>query len=169
MMNSATIASDALSLSVWCMDWCLLLPRVCHQILPLASDAPTDIVRCPSEQSSPLFLRDPCVRLGSILCCFKSLVWGVDHPDRTIAKVQATFAPNWTTKQTLANTLVQFGCVDHQTPKSKLDGPGVHFPYNLSLFGDWWQHDQSKQIIINTKRKTYLLTRMQCKGKFIWC
>jgi hypothetical protein len=23
----------------------------------------------------------------------------------------------------------------------------VHFPYNLPLFGDWWQHNQSKQII----------------------
>jgi hypothetical protein len=22
----------------------------------------------------------------------------------------------------------------------------VHFPYNLPLFGDWWQHNQSKKI-----------------------
>jgi hypothetical protein len=39
-------------------------------------------------------------------------------------------------KNILANTLVQFGCVDHQTPKSKVNGPRVYFPYNLPLFGD---------------------------------
>ena len=31
---------------------------------------------------------------------------------------------------TLANSLVQFGCVGHQTPKSKVNGPRVHFSYN---------------------------------------
>ena len=36
---------------------------------------------------------------------------------------------------TLANLLVQFGCVSHQTPKSKVNGPRVHFPYRiLSLY-----------------------------------
>ena len=30
---------------------------------------------------------------------------------------------------TLANSLVQFGCVSHQTPKSKVNGPRIHFPY----------------------------------------
>jgi hypothetical protein len=73
-------------------------------------------------------------------------------------------------KYILANTLVQFGCVDHQTPKSKVNGPRVHFPYNLPLFGDWWQHDQNKQIIKKFQKfKDYLLARMQCKGKIIWC
>ena len=28
----------------------------------------------------------------------------------------------------LQNSLVQFGCVGHQTPKSKVNGPRVHFP-----------------------------------------
>ena len=28
----------------------------------------------------------------------------------------------------------QFGCVGHQTPKSKVNRPRVHFPYNLLLF-----------------------------------
>jgi hypothetical protein len=32
-------------------------------------------------------------------------------------------------KYILANTLFQFGCVDQQTPKSKVNGPRVHFPY----------------------------------------
>ena len=38
-------------------------------------------------------------------------------------------APYWTTKQLLANSLVQFGCVGHQTLKSKVNEPRVHFPY----------------------------------------
>ena len=38
---------------------------------------------------------------------------------------------HWTTKQTLANSLVQFGYVSHQTPKSKVNGPSVNFPYNV--------------------------------------
>ena len=29
----------------------------------------------------------------------------------------------------LSNSLVQCGCVDHKTPKSKVNGPRVHFPY----------------------------------------
>ena len=33
-------------------------------------------------------------------------------------------------KQSLANSLVQFGCVGHQAPKSKVNGPRVYFPYN---------------------------------------
>jgi hypothetical protein len=32
-------------------------------------------------------------------------------------------------KQPFANSLLQLGHVDHQTPKSKLNGPRVHFPY----------------------------------------
>ena len=39
-------------------------------------------------------------------------------------------------KQFLVNSLVQFGCVGHQAPKSKVNGPRVYFPYNLPLFGD---------------------------------
>ena len=43
------------------------------------------------------------------------------------------FAPYWTIKQLLANPLVQFSCVGHQTPKSKVNGPRVHFPYKQEL------------------------------------
>jgi hypothetical protein len=42
-------------------------------------------------------------------------------------------ATYWTVKQTLEKSLVQFGLVDHQTPKSKVNGPTVHFPCNLSF------------------------------------
>ena len=78
---------------------------------------------------------------------------------------KSRLAPYWTTKQSLANSLVQFGCIGHQTPKSKVNGPRVHFPYNLPLFDDWWQHDQSKQMIEILNFKNYLLARMQCKGQ----
>jgi hypothetical protein len=46
--------------------------------------------------------------------------------------------------------------IKHQNPLVKF--VGVHFPYNIFLFGDWWQHNQSKQIL-NTKLKyaLYLL------------
>ena len=44
---------------------------------------------------------------------------------------KSCLAPYWTTKQTLANSLVHFGCVYHQTPKSKLNEPRVYFPYNM--------------------------------------
>jgi hypothetical protein len=45
---------------------------------------------------------------------------------------------------------------------------GLFFLQSL-FFGDRWQHDQSKQIIKILELKNYLLSRMQCKGKFIWC
>ena len=51
----------------------------------------------------------------------------------------------------------------NQTPKSKVNGPRVHFPYNIPLFGDWWQHDHSKQIIKILEFKNYLLAMTQCK------
>ena len=63
-----------------------------------------------------------------------------------VAFVEVMFATYWTTKLTLTNTLVQFGVVDHQTPKSKVNGPRVHFPYNghvkqkiiqILLFSRW--------------------------------
>jgi hypothetical protein len=100
------------------------------------------------------FLGSSIVFLGSCLRC-----WSSDHH---VAFVQVTFATYWTTKLTLVSALVQ-------TPKSKVNEPRVHFSYNLPLFGDWWQHDQSKQIIkVLEFFKNYLLARMQCKGKFIW-
>jgi hypothetical protein len=48
-------------------------------------------------------------------------------------------------------------------------GLGSIFLTIFPFFGDWWQHDQNKQIIKILKLKNYLLARMQCKGKFIWC
>ena len=78
---------------------------------------------------------------------------------------KSCLAPYWTTKQLLANLLVQFGCVGHQTPKSKVNGPRIHFSYNLTTF--WWLMTtrQKKQIIKILEFKNYLLARMQCKGQ----
>ena len=46
---------------------------------------------------------------------------------------RSCLAPYWTTKQLLTNSLVQFGYVGHQAPKSKVNGPRVHFPYNIII------------------------------------
>jgi hypothetical protein len=67
------------------------------------------------------FLGSSIILLRSFLRCLSS--------DHHVTFVQVTFASYWTTKQTLANSLVQFGCVGHQTPKSKVNRPRVHFPY----------------------------------------
>ena len=71
------------------------------------------------------FLGSSIVLLGSCLRC-----WSSDHH---IAFIQVMFATYWTTKLTLTNTLVQFGLVDHQMSKSKVNEPRVHFSYNLPL------------------------------------
>jgi hypothetical protein len=49
--------------------------------------------------------------------------------------------------QTLEDLLVHGLCCSSNTKTQLAKWPGVHFPYNLPLFGDWWQHNQSKQII----------------------
>jgi hypothetical protein len=133
-----------------------------------------------SGHHSELISSRSCIRLGSnlhawtwldllgLLLCFKGLTWGVDHQIITLPSSKLRLAPYWTTKQTLVNSLVQFGCIGHQTPKSKVNGPRVHFPYNLPIFGDWCQHDQSKQIIRIWKLKTTYLLGCSAKGKVIW-
>ena len=121
-----------------------------------------------------LFLRDLASGLVPILMLGLCLIsWVFSCASKILLMVliitsplsKSCLASYWTTKQSLANSLVQFGCVDHQTPKSKVNGPRVHFPYNLPLFGDWWQHDQSKQLIKILNLKNYLLARMQYKGQ----
>ena len=61
--------------------------------------------------------------------------------------------------QTLENLLVHGLCCSSNTKTQLAKWPGVHFPYNLPLFGDWWQHNQSKQIIqvFEWKYAIYLL------------
>jgi hypothetical protein len=49
--------------------------------------------------------------------------------------------------QTLESLLVHGLRCSSNTKTQLAKWPGVHFPYNLPLFGDWWQHNQSKQII----------------------
>ena len=61
------------------------------------------------------------------------------------------------------NTLLVHGlCCSSNTKTQLAKRPGVHFPYNLPLFGDWWQHNQSKQIIqvFELKSAIYLLECM---------
>jgi hypothetical protein len=55
--------------------------------------------------------------------------------------------------------LVHRLCWSSNTKTYLAKWPGVHFPYNLPLFGDWWQHNQSKQIIqvLECKYAIYLL------------
>ena len=51
----------------------------------------------------------------------------------------------------------------------KLMLKGLHFPYNLFLFADWWQHDQSKQIIKISNLKSTCLLGCNARDKVIWC
>jgi hypothetical protein len=53
----------------------------------------------------------------------------------------------WTTNTNTRNLLVHRLCCSSNTKTQLAKWPGVLFPYNLPLFGDWWQHNQSKQII----------------------
>jgi len=64
--------------------------------------------------------------------------------------------------QTLETLLVHGLCCSSNTKTQLAKRPGVHFPYNLPLFGDWWQHNQSKQIIqvFELKCAIYLLRCM---------
>jgi hypothetical protein len=165
MLNSSSIcasgAKDCVASGRYC--WCLLLPSSwsAHPVLRRGTfghlcQAYFFAILCPAWFLSSCldfawFLRSSILLLGSCLRC-----WSSDHH---VTFVQVTFATYWNAKLTLTNMLVQFGLVDHQTPKSKVNGPRVHFPYNLPLFSDWWQHDQSKQIIkiLQFQKTIYLL------------
>ena len=84
-------------------------------------------VRSPLSSS---FLHDLASGLVPIFVLGLCLVFWVFYCASRVLHEEVTFATYWTTKLTLTNTLVQFGVVDHQTPKSKVNGPRVHFPYN---------------------------------------
>ena len=76
-----------------------------------------------------------------------------------IALVQFSSHPVNYKTQTLENLLVHGLCCSSNTKTQLAKWHGVHFPYNLPLFGDWWQHNQSKQIIqvFEWKYAIYLL------------
>ena len=95
---------------------------------------------------------------------------------------KSRFASYWTTKQLLANPLVQFGCVGHQTPKSKVNGPRVHFPYNgISEDIDTkvktnpnWSVKPSSDEMVQVEELLDLLARIdihgvECTQNFISC
>jgi hypothetical protein len=86
----------------------------------------THSIACPMHCNTGQTLMSVSVAFISSICrlkegqndfCFKCFVHGFDSNLLNYKKY------------ILANTLVQFGCVDHQTPKSKVNGPRVHFPY----------------------------------------
>jgi hypothetical protein len=82
--------------------------------------------------------------LGLFLDLFKVFFWGVAFPN---SLVQVDLASCELQTQTLEILLVHGLCCSSNTKTQLAKWPGVHFPYNLPLFGDWWQHNQSKQII----------------------
>jgi hypothetical protein len=90
--------------------------------------------------------------LGSCLSC-----WSSYHH---VAFIHVTFATYWTTKLTIANTLVQFGLVDHQTPKSKVNGPRVHFPHNVKYC--WASPFSSFAHFWNTRSASRIFTPFPC-------
>jgi hypothetical protein len=105
--------------------------------------------QCPVTSVS-LFLRDLAsglvpifvLRLCLISCVFScaskillmELIIGSSHRLRP----SHVLHPIVLQKQSLANSLVQFGCVGHQTPKSKINGPRVYFPYIRHQNKSWW-------------------------------
>ena len=171
MMNSAIGASGHFTCSVSgrCC-WRLLLPRNWSErsvtiraasgrcVLSLCRACFFVILRPAWFLSSCLdfawYLGSSLVLLGSCLWC-----WSSDHH---VAFVQVSSCILLNYKTITCKFISQFGYVAHQTPKSKVNGPRVYFPYNLPLFGDWWQHDQSKQIIKILNLENYLLARIQC-------
>jgi hypothetical protein len=82
--------------------------------------------------------------LGLFLELFNVFFWGVAFLN---SLVQVDLASCELQTQTLENLLVHGLCWSSNTKTQLAKWPGVHFPYNLPLFGDWWQHNQSKQII----------------------
>jgi hypothetical protein len=91
-------------------------PRVCRSLRSSGA-------RCNTRQTLTVaFISSVCCSNEALFHFrFKRLVNGFDSNLLNYKKYK------------LANTLVQFGCVDHQTPKSKVNGPRVHFPYSLPL------------------------------------
>jgi hypothetical protein len=94
--------------------------------------------------------------LGLFLDLFNVFFWGVAFLN---SLVQVNLASYELQTQTLENLLVHGLCWSSNTKTQLAKWPGVHFPYNLPLFGDWWQHNQSKQIIqvFEWKYAIYLL------------
>jgi hypothetical protein len=96
--------------------------RVCHNVTLASVARSVPVARCNTGQmlmlASVAFISSVCrLKEGRNDFRFKHLVNGFDS---NLLKYK---------KYILANILVQFGCVDHQTPKSKVNGPRVHFPY----------------------------------------
>jgi hypothetical protein len=94
--------------------------------------------------------------LGLFLDLLNVFFWGVAFLN---SLVQVNLTSCELQKQTLENLLVHGLCCSSNTKTQLAKWPGVHFSYNLPLFGDWWQHNQSKQIlqVFEWKYAIYLL------------
>jgi hypothetical protein len=94
--------------------------------------------------------------LGLFLDLLNVFFWGVAFLN---SLVQVHLASCELQTQTLENLLVHGLCCSSNTKTQLAKWLGVHFPYNLHLFGDWWQHNQNKQIIqvFEWKYAIYLL------------
>jgi hypothetical protein len=44
----------------------------------------------------------------------------------------------------------------------------VHFSYNFPIFGDWWEHNQRKEILNTKNVKCNLLAKMQMQIKDLY-
>jgi hypothetical protein len=76
--------------------------------------------------------------LGLFLDLLNVFFWGVAFLN---SLVQVSLASYELQTQTLENLLVHGLCCSSNTKTQLAKWPGVHFPYNLPLFGDWWQHN----------------------------
>jgi hypothetical protein len=100
--------------------------RVCRNVTPVSVARSVPVARCNTGQT----LTSASVAFISSVCRLKE-----DRNDFRFKRFVHGFDSNLLNykKYILANTLVQFGCVDHQTLKSKINGPRVHFPYTYSI------------------------------------
>ena len=101
------------------------------------------------------------VFLGSCLWC-----WSSDHH---VAFVQVTSCTLLNYKTITCKFISPTWLCWSSNTKIQSKWAFGPFPYNLSVFGDWWQQDQSKQIIKFWNLKTTYLLGCKAWGKVIWC
>jgi hypothetical protein len=120
----------------FCFALCAL-GLVCHRTVRCTTGVPADNPTL-DFFTLPLGLLVLC--LGLLL----SIYWTSLRCCILRVSIQSTLHP-WTTKHRHLENISRQGNVDHHTPKSLIKWVEVHFPYNILLYGDWWQHNQSKQ------------------------
>ena len=107
------------------------------------------------------YLGSSLVLLGSCLWC-----WSLDHH---VAFIQVTSCTLLNYKTITCKFISPIWlCWSSNT---KIQSKWAKGPFSLQSppFGDWWQHDQSKQIIKNCNLKSIYLLGCNARGKVIWC